>query len=98
MAYVVKVDDNYDYMSGSYTNGDYPTLDEAVEACKTIVDRSLDNAYEPGMSAAALYQQYTMFGDDPFILGDESGRKPFSAWDYAKERSEVICRGQNMQD
>lgn len=98
MTYVVKVDDNYDYMSGAYQEGDYSTLKAAIEACKKIVDGSLENLYERDMSAEALYQRYTMFGDDPYILTDGPGGKLFSAWDYAKERSEVMCRGEKKRD
>lgn len=97
MAYVVKVDDNYDYMSGSYRQGDYATLEAAIEACKKIVDCSLDNLHEPGMTPGALYQRYMMFGDDPYILTDGPGSGLFSAWDYAKERSEVMCSADKIQ-
>ena len=40
------------------------------------------------MSAHALYDSYTRFGDDPFVVvldGIDSFK--FSAWNYAKERS-----------
>ena len=43
---------------------------------------------KPGMTAAELYDMYTSFGDDPFIVRiDPNDPIHFSAWDYAKERS-----------
>ena len=45
------------------------------------------------MTASELYDAYTGFGDDPFIVvldGADDNAK-FSAWNYAKERSRVIC-------
>jgi len=96
MSYKVKVADNYDYMDSSYTAGIYSTLEAAVEACKRIVDQCLNNAYKPGMSAAALNQSYQMFGDDPYILG---GRNvPFSAWKYAEQRCQQICGNETEPD
>ena len=45
------------------------------------------------ISAEALYELYTHFGDDPFIVvvdgADE--KVEFSAWDDAKARSRIVC-------
>jgi hypothetical protein len=41
----------------------------------------------PGRSPAEIYEHYRHFGDDPFILGPDTGSR-FSAWDYAKQ----ICQ------
>jgi hypothetical protein len=44
------------------------------------------------MTATALYEQCTGFGDDPFIVpvDPNDARVAFSAWEYAKERCEAI--------
>lgn len=86
--YLVLVDDNYHYMDPDerWTLGHYATLAEAITACKQLVEECLGEYYQPGMTADELYSQYTSFGDDPFILGS-SQRVPFSAWDYARQRS-----------
>jgi hypothetical protein len=44
------------------------------------------------MTARALWEQYTGFGDDPFIMPVDPDDPPaaFSAWEYAKERCEAI--------
>jgi hypothetical protein len=94
MTYTVRVDDNYHYMDESerYTHGEFETYDEALAACRGIVDRFLASAYEPGATADWLYAQYTSFGDDPFIIGDVPEGRRFSAWNYAKERCVEICQ------
>jgi hypothetical protein len=99
--YRVLVDDNYDYMSpdARWTAGEFDSADAAIAKCKSMVDEDLTNSHEPGMTAAALYTAYTMFGDDPFVvapLGAEG--VTFSAWDYAKQRSAEICRAAASPD
>jgi len=76
--------------SERYKHGEFETLEEAISACKAIVDEFLTSSYKPGMSAAELNQLYTMFGEDPWIAGGGPGVK-FSAWDYASARVREIC-------
>ena len=74
MKYIVMVDDNFHYMDESerYKAGEYDTYEEAEEKCREIVRRSVEESkYD--------FDNYTMFGDDPFIIGGN-----FSAWEYAK--------------
>ena len=93
--YKVLVDDNYDYMDQDrrYEYGVFRTAEEAISACKGIVDSNLNGFMKPGMTASELYDAYTGFGDDPFIVGvnsdDEAVR--FSAWEYAEERSRLVA-------
>jgi hypothetical protein len=91
--YTVMVDDNYHYMDADerYKHGDFATAAEAIAAARKIVDAYLASAYEPGMSATALYSSYTSFGEDPFIVAPGEAVE-FSAWTYAKARSEEMCR------
>jgi hypothetical protein len=67
--------------------------EEAIAACRDIVDNSLENIYEREMSAAELYLRYTIFGLDPFIVGLDASSPPapFSGWDYARHRCQVMC-------
>lgn len=90
MSYKVLVDDNFHYMDQEhrYSFGEFDTFEAAVAACQQIVDEVLEEAYKTGMKAEELYQVYIGFGEDPFIVG---GDIPFSAWDYAKERSAQIA-------
>ena len=93
--YRVVVDDNFHYMDPDERReqGTYETVEEALATCRGIVDHSLAENYEPGVSADALYDHYVGFGDDPFIvvLGGADDRAKFSAWDYAKERCRAMC-------
>ena len=93
--YTVMVDDNFHYMDEKerWELGTFATLDEALVASRSLVDQWLAENHKPDMSGAELYSLYTAFGEDPFILVGEGGsERIFSAWDYAKERAEAICR------
>jgi hypothetical protein len=95
VTYTVLIDDNFHYQDESerVTHGLFETADEAVAACRSIVDEFLAGAFEPGMAATALYDLYTSFGDDPFIVPADPKAAPmaFSAWQYARERCEVMA-------
>jgi hypothetical protein len=89
----VRAADNFHYMdeSETYTHGNFSSWDEAVAAARKVVDDSLSENYQHGMTADELFSQYTAFGDDPFIVPNPEGER-FSGWDYAKERCAVICK------
>ena len=96
MTYRVLVDDNFHYMDEDerYEHGTYPTLEAATAAAQAIVDDFLLASRQPGMSAGELFDMYTAFGEDPFIITpDQQGRVLFSAWDYARRRCEELCAG-----
>jgi hypothetical protein len=95
--YKVMVDDNFHYMDEDerYEYGVFSTAEEAVARCKHIVDQSLNSLCKPGITEQELYEAYTMFGDGPFVVPiDNSGNAvKFSAWEYAKERCNVLAGG-----
>jgi hypothetical protein len=72
--------------------GGFATAEEAIAECKKIVDAFLNKAIKerPDLTANELYEEYKFGGLDPFIVGDEAPE--FSAWDYAKERSQVLAK------
>jgi len=91
--YKVVVDDNFHYQEDDrWEQGIYETAEQAIVACRSIVDKSLEENYRPSMSADELFGRYVSFGDDPFIVvvdgRDESAK--FSGWDYAKERCRIV--------
>jgi hypothetical protein len=88
----VMVDDNFHYMDESerFAHGGFDSLEAAVDACRRMVDRDLGELHRPGMSGDELYRQYVSFGSDPYIVG-VGPDVPFSAWDYAQERSRAIA-------
>jgi hypothetical protein len=94
--FTVVVADNFHYMdeSENHEHGHFESLEAAIAAAKQIVDKSLASAFKPGMTADALYAQYTSFGDDPYIRGCKEPGVPFSAWTYAKTRCAEICKSQ----
>jgi hypothetical protein len=89
----VFVDDNFHYMDAGkrYHLGAFPTCEVATEVCRRIVDDYLLSAHKPGMAAEELWHSYVTFGEDPFIVAPEGATCPFSAWDYARSRCEVLC-------
>jgi hypothetical protein len=93
--YKVLIDDNFHYAEEGprLEHGTFDTAEEAITACRYIVDTFLRDSHRAGMSAAELYYRYTLFGEDPFIIVLEASAPaaPFSGWDYARERCQVIC-------
>jgi hypothetical protein len=92
MTYRVLADDNFHYMDEDqrYELGAFASLDAAITAAKAVVDDYLAAARKPGMTAHELFESYTMFGEDPFILGPDQRREAFSAWEYAKRRCDDL--------
>jgi hypothetical protein len=99
--YVVEVDDNFHYMDESerYTLGRFATAGAAIRAAKALVDDYLKSNYQKGMTADELFSHYTSHGEDPHIHVDgegdsetEDGDVDFSAWDYARERCQTLCK------
>ena len=97
MRYAVRVADNFHYMDDDYvyTLGTFESLSEAEEACRRVVERSI--MYEPGATAKKLFEHYTSFGEDSFIvaIADEGEPRPehitFSAWDYARQLCDKLA-------
>lgn len=96
MPYIVMVADNFHYgdEDDHHHAGEFATVEEAISRCKKIVDESLAESAGSGRidSAKALYEHYTSFGEDPFIVDKDGPPIKFSAWDYAKQRCEELCR------
>ncbi|MGF6806061.1 hypothetical protein OKW30_001187 [Paraburkholderia sp. Clong3] len=87
-------DDNRHYQDPEYRacRGSFETVGAAISEAQRIVNASLDELFEPGMSATELFARYQAFGADPWIpAGDDGPLIAFSAWDFARERCEAIC-------
>jgi hypothetical protein len=85
--WIVRVDDNFHYGDEDerYRYGAYGNYDEAVSACRKIVDEYLESA--SAETAEELWDSYTSFGEDPWIdAPPPTGSERFSAWTYAKQR------------
>ena len=96
--FTVLVNDNYHYQDEDerYKLGEFDTVEAAIDACRKLVDEYLGDTCKdsvpPVTSAEGLYQSYTRFGPDPFVVGAEE-HVPFSAWKYARQRSQEIFSG-----
>lgn len=91
------VDDNFHYMDESERHlvGHFYDYEAALERAKRIVNQSLSENHEEGMSAEELEGRYRSFGEDPFIIPTPEGRPSFSAWNYAKERARELSTSED---
>lgn len=91
--YEVFADDNFHYMDADERRfvGRFFDYEKALAVAMRIVNQSLSENYESGMSADELEGRYRGFGEDPFIIPTPAGWKPFSAWTYAGERARVLA-------
>jgi hypothetical protein len=65
--YKVLVNDNSHYMDITEVPN-FASADQAVAACKNIVDDDLASMWRPGTNAAELYRLYLAWGPDPFVI------------------------------
>jgi hypothetical protein len=90
----VLMNENARYMDESERSdhGVFANAEEAIAACKAMVDDELNTMQRPGMSAEELYRLYVGFGPDPFVipLNPNDPEIEFSAWSYAKERCKEL--------
>jgi hypothetical protein len=92
--YKIMVDDNFHYMEEDkrLEYGIFPTANEALDACRRLVDESLLAEYKDGQTADLLYERYTDFGKDPFVVALEGAPNvKFSAWTYAQQRAQELA-------
>jgi len=88
--YIVNIDDNYHYMDESerLTDRSYFALGDAIKRCEDITIESLESMYKEGITSEKLLVQWSMFGEDPFVVGAE-GKIPFSARKFI---TTAICK------
>jgi hypothetical protein len=94
--YRVLVNENARYMDESERSdhGVFASAEDALAACKAMIDDELNTMHSPGMSAEELYRLYIGFGPDPFVvpLDPDDASIEFSAWSYAKQRCKEVVR------
>ena len=93
-SFQIFIADNWNYHESSRVPvASFDTLAEAIAECQSRVDADLRGLRTPDMDPRALFDTYTTYGEDPWILGEKlNDPVPFSAWDYARERCKEICR------
>lgn len=89
MSYSVFVDDNFHFRDEEYRYklGEFESIERAREAAILLLDEWIEANRKPGKTGDLLYKEYCAFGEDPFIVGPDDGRVPFSAWEYVRERT-----------
>ena len=82
----VYIDDHFHYQNEDerYFHGEFESLEEAISACKNIVDNSLTSLLE-NCPISELKEKYYMFGEDPFIEGGH-----FSTSRYVEEKIQAL--------
>jgi hypothetical protein len=98
--YRVLINDNAHYMDESECVDHgviFAEADEAVAACKAIVDDELNTMRQPGTTAKELYRLYIAFGPDPLVvpLNPKDREVKFSAWTYAKKQCKNLVRSRS---
>src|SRR5687767_14905910 len=63
---------------------------QALEAAKALVDSGLLELWTPGMAPEHLLTQWTVFGEDVYLVPDD-GPTRFSAMEYARMRSRELA-------
>ena len=83
--------------SERYTVGRYDSLEKAIEKCKEITIKSLEDLCEKEITPEKLSAQWSMFGEDPYIFGGD-GSVPFSARKFISiELCRVIIESRNFE-
>ena len=93
MPYKVIVADNFHYQDPDeeYEAGTFDTKEQALAAARTIVDTCLVGYLRDGLTSSEMYDLYTTFGYDPYIVvSGDMDPVSFSAWDYARSRVDDI--------
>lgn len=89
--YTVMMANHGRYQEEMHKHAEVEELFQAVALCQQIVDEFLTAELAKGaLGAEELFRRYTMFGDDPYIVGPEPCG--FSSWTYAKGRCFELCR------
>jgi hypothetical protein len=93
--YQVRVSDCFHLFDESeiYTHRTFDNPDDAIAACRAIVDEGLEAG--SARTAADTYRSWAQFGDSPWVVASDGSRVPFSACEYAKERSAVLAQPKN---
>jgi hypothetical protein len=95
MKYIVHVDDNFHHGDESerYKLDEFDSCEEAMAACKRIVDEYFERLEMGKYGFKELWEGYTLYGEDPFIASKDKGCR-FSAWDYAKMKCREYAKAE----
>ncbi len=97
MSFEVLIDDNAHYQDETWRRklGEYDKYEDALAAAKIVIDEFLSQNRGQHTEASKLFQLYSIYGEDPYIVPDPT-RDPdgvgesFSARDYARKRCQQL--------
>ncbi|GHV48624.1 hypothetical protein FACS1894204_12980 [Synergistales bacterium] len=88
MSFHLRIYENNHYADEeeAHDYGKFPCYDDALARAKEIVCRDVFWDWVCGHDIDELFSCYTMFGEDPVIISDDSAQQggEFSAWTYAE--------------
>lgn len=101
MSFKVLYDENGAFMDeeARSTHGIFATPEEAIAACRRIVDADLEEVAGAGDTPTSILSSWQAWWRDPFIVAlDTEPAPPFSAWTYAEEHCHLVARPQRLDD
>src|SRR5947209_20588627 len=88
--FTVIVEDSFDRVFGGHDKvGEYQTYEEAVAKAMSLIDRTIRERYQAGMTAQELYWSVSQF-DSPAIVPDREDH-PFSPAAYTRDRCRAMA-------
>ena len=97
MSYRVSAAENSHYMDEDERRlvGVYEDIEQALAACRYVIDRSLRELHDEQMRPDELFRLWSVMGEDAWVVPVDEGlpMPDFSGRDYARLRSEDICEG-----
>jgi hypothetical protein len=87
--YIAYAKDNSEMEESGRKIAEFQDCGAAIAACQRIVNRSLEEC-DSSQGAGDLFRQYSLFGEDAWIITDDPDCK-FSAWEYAKQRCQELA-------
>ena len=90
--YKVVIDDNFNYARDAERQ-DYAqcyTLSSAVAECQRVITEDLKELLEnePDLTPDELFENWAMFGEEPWIVGDST----FSAHEFARRKANSLAK------
>lgn len=97
MTYIVDVVTKSDPDAPVRNLGKFATLEEATAAAQRVVDETLKDIYQPGLTAKDLFQRFMETGVVPYIFLDDDpntfNQRTFNHHQYALQRCAALCGG-----
>ncbi len=84
--------ERYADADGRRLHGSYASAESARAEARQVVERSLQELAGPAHTAASLFQLWSLYGQDAFLVPDNP-EDPFSGQEYAREQAARFAAG-----